>query len=311
LTSGAVRPVTRDAVARYTLLAIGIVGLSMAGVLYKLAHAPTVAIVAYRMLFAVAIIWPLTYVTRLAGGGQIRMPIARADVIAAASSGSLFALDVTLWALSLQFTSVASASLLVSMDPVFVAIFAALLFREKLSAAMAAGMAVAVTGAAIITIGDFRISGRALAGDALALSAALAETGYLLLGRHVRRRVDTLRYVSIVYAACAVCVWLALVAFGVSARISPYDLRVSLALALSATVIGHTLVSKSLGHMPAAVVAISFLSQPIITASLAYVILHQLVAPLTAAGGTLALVGIAVVVAANERYVAAAPPQTV
>ena len=88
-------------------------------------------------------------------------------------------------------------------------------------------------------------------------------------------------------------------------------IAVCAALALFATVLGHTLVSWSLGHMPAAVVAISFLSQPIVTAFFAYVILHQLVAPLTAIGGTIALAGIGVVVFANERAVASGPPQAI
>ncbi len=296
---------------RYALLAIGIIGLSTAGVFYKLAYAPVLAIVAYRMLFAVAIIVPFALVR-----GQVRkpadhVPLSRSDAVASAIAGVLFALDVTLWAVSLQFTSVSSAALLVSMDPVFVALLAAVLFGERPTLAMAAGMAIAVAGATIITIGDFHISGRALWGDALALAAALAETGYLLLGRHVRRRVDTLRYVSVVYSACAICVWIALVASGVSMHITAHDAAVALALAICATVIGHTLVSKSLGHMPAAVVAIAFLSQPIITATLAFIVLHQLVAPLTALGGSIALAGIGVVVVANERSVAEVPSQTV
>jgi drug/metabolite transporter (DMT)-like permease len=297
--------------ARYALLAVGIAGLSMACVLYKLATAPTIAVVAYRMIFAVGMIGPLVYVSRRSANVLRRAPVARSDAVAAALSGTLFALDVTLWALSIQFTSVSSAALLVSMDPIFVAVFAALIFGERPSWPMIAGMAIAACGAAVITVGDFRISGRALLGDALALSAAFAETGYLLLGRHVRQRVDTLRYVVIVYSACAVCVWLALLVLRVPAGISGHDLAVCGALALFATVLGHTLVSWSLGHIPAAVVAISFLSQPIMTAFFAYLVLHQVVAPLTAIGGTIALVGIGVVAFANERYVATGPPQAI
>ena len=296
---------------RYALLALGILGLSMAGVLYKLATAPTLTIVAYRMLFAVVMMAPLLYVSRLRATPERSAPLARADVAAAVLSGTLFAFDVTLWAISIQFTSVSSAALLVSMDPIFVAVAAALIFGERPSAPMVAGMAIAACGAAVITIGDFHISGRALIGDILALSAAFAETGYLLLGRHVRQRVDTLRYVVIVYSACAVCVWLALALFHAPATVSRHDLIVCAALALFATVMGHTLVSKSLGHMPAAVVAIAFLSQPIMTALLAYLVLRQVVAPLTAIGGLIALVGIGVVAFANERYVASGPPAAI
>ncbi len=301
----------RVALARYALLAVGIAGLSMAGVFYKLASAPTIAVVAYRMAFAVLMMGPLVWLSRGSHNVLRRAPIARGDVVAAALAGTLFALDVTLWALSLQFTSVSSAALLVSMDPIFVAVFAALLFGERPTWPMIAGMAIAAAGAAVITIGDFRISGRALVGDSLALCAAFAETGYLLLGRHVRQRVDTLRYAIIVYAACAACVWLALVVLRVPASISAHDLAVCAALALVATVLGHTLVSSALGVMPAAVVAISFLSQPIMTAFFAYLILHQGVAPLTAVGGTIALVGIGVVAFANERSVETGPPQAI
>ncbi|MBC5808526.1 MAG: hypothetical protein DLM53_10670 [Candidatus Eremiobacter antarcticus] len=296
-----------SSLARYALLAVGIAGLSMAGVFYKLASATVIAIVAYRMVMAALLMLPLVAFAR-GGGAQRRSRFAPRDVLAAVVSGTLFALDVTLWALSLQFTSVSSAALLVSMDPIFVAAFGALFLRERPGPLMVGGMAIAACGAVIITVGDFHISGRALLGDALALCAAFAETGYLLLGRYVRRRVDALRYASVVYAACAACVWIALVASQTSPVIGAHDALVCLALALVATVVGHTIVSQSLGAMPAVVVAVAFLSQPIMTAGFALLFLHQAVAVATALGGTVALLGIGVVAYANERYVAEASP---
>ena len=297
--------------ARYALLTVGIAALSTAGVLYKLASGSTSTIVAYRMLIAVFMMGPLVFISRTSADPLRHRTIAGSDGRLASLAGVLFAMDVTLWALSVQFTTVSSAALLVSMDPVFVAIAAALLFGERPSLAMIAGMAIAVGGAAVITVGDFHISGRAFVGDALALSAAVAETGYLLLGRHVRQRVDALRYAWIVYGACAACVWLALVALCAPATLGPNDLLICVGLALLPTVLGHTLVSWSLGHMPAAVVAISFLSQPILTAFFAFIVLHQVIAPLTAIGGSIALCGIGVVAFANERAVGSGPAQVV
>jgi drug/metabolite transporter (DMT)-like permease len=290
------------------LLALGIAGLAMAGVFYKLATAPTLTIVAYRMLMAAALMWPLLVLSRSRPSAQRRTAFSRPDLIATALSGTLFSLDVSLWALSLQFTSVSSAALLVSMDPIFVAAFGALFLRERPTGLMIAGMAVAACGAVIITAGDVRASGRALIGDTLALSAAFAETGYLLLGRHVRQRVDTLRYASVVYAACAVCVWIVVAVLHVSPAINGHDLIVCLGLAVVATVLGHTLVSHSLGHMPAVVVAVAFLSQPIMTASFAWLLLHQAIAVVTAVGGTIALAGIGIVAYANERATGDAAP---
>ncbi|HLW38314.1 MAG TPA: DMT family transporter [Candidatus Eremiobacteraceae bacterium] len=298
----------RIAFRRYALLALGIAGLAMAGVFYKLATAPVLTIVSYRMLMATALMLPLLWLSRRGSGAQRRATFGRSDFLATALSGALFSLDVCLWALSLQFTSVSSAALLVSMDPIFVATFGALFLRERPTGLMIAGMAVAACGAVIITTGDVRISGRALIGDALALSAAFAETGYLLLGRHVRQRVDTLRYATVVYAACALCVWVAAVILRVPSAITAHDLLVCLGLALVATVLGHTLVSRSLGHMPAVVVAVAFLSQPIMTATFAWLLLRQPIPVIRALGGSVALLGIGIVAYANERTVAEGPP---
>ena len=298
----------RAGYGRYGLLAVGIAGLAMAGVFYKLTSAPVLTVVAYRMVMAATLMLPLLWLSRRSPEGQRLARFDRSDMLATSLSGVLFAADVAIWAASLQFTSVSSAALLVSMDPIFVAAFGALFLRERPTLLMIAGMAVAAWGAAIITFGDVRLSGRALIGDGLALCAAFAETGYLLIGRHVRQRVDTLRYASVVYAVCAISVWFAVIVLGVSPVVSSHDLLLCLGLALVATVLGHTLVSRSLGHMPAVVVAVAFLSQPIMTASFAWLFLRQMIPLLTALGGTIALAGIGVVAFANERTVAAGPP---
>src|ERR1700694_5570145 len=247
----------------------------MAGVFYKLATAPVIAVVAYRMLLATALMLPLLWISRGNKSEQRGAVFGASDVLATALSG---------------------------------AIFGALFLRERPTGLMILGMAVAACGAVIITTGDVRVSGQALIGDALALCAALAETGYLLLGRHVRQRVDTLRYATVVYAACALCVWVGLGLSHTSPLISTHDLLVCFGLALVVTVFGHTLVSRSLGHMPAVVVAVAFLSQPIMTAAFAWLLLHQAIPVLTALGGSIALAGIGIVAYANERSVAEGPP---
>jgi drug/metabolite transporter (DMT)-like permease len=80
-----------------------------------------------------------------------------------------------------------------------------------------------------------------------------------------------------------------------------HDVWLAVALALVVTVMGHTLISRSLGYMPAAVVAVCILSQPLIAAVLAFIFLHQTVPLTTAIGGLIALAGIGLVAYANER----------
>jgi drug/metabolite transporter (DMT)-like permease len=289
------------AAGRYSLLLLGVVGLSCAGIFYSLAHAPAMVIVAYRSLFAVILMLPLLALSRRGARAATQTPIQSGDLALSIVAGALFALDLTLWAVGLHYTSVSSAMLFVSTDPIWIALFGAMFFAEKPKPLAVAGILVAVAGTAVVAGMDIRISGSALAGDALALAAALAETWYLLIGRRVRAHVDTTRYATIVYISCAVCTWLMLWSARYSPEVSLNDVWLAIALALIVTVMGHTLIQRSLGYMPAAVVAVCILSQPLIAALLAFAILHQRVPVTTAIGGLIALAGIGLVAYANER----------
>lgn len=289
---------------RYGLLFVGIAGLSLAGVFYRAASAPAVAMVAWRMLIGVAVLAPVAVATRAAV--RVASPFSAADIRLSVFAGVCFCVDLVVWAVSLRYTSIASAALFVSTQPIYVAAFASTVLGERLSRATVLGIALGILGIVIVGALDVRIAGHALIGDALALAAAFAETIYLLIGRRVRQRVDAPRYVMIVYATCAACCWMALFALHVPATMSGHDMMMALGLALSATVVGHTLVSFSLGHMPAAVVAVSFLAQPMLAALFALAILQQSIPWTTAAGGLIALAGIGIVAYANERQPAAA-----
>lgn len=286
---------------RYAILLIGIVGLSMAGVFYKLSAAPVATIVAYRMLMATLLTVPLALMSGVLAPRQGRVRFGRADVAISALSGIFFALDILLWAASIQFTTVASAALVVSTDPIFVALLAWVLFHERPSPLLLGGIAIGVAGMLLVVGHDMRLSGRALLGDGLAICAALCETGYLLVGRHVRQRIDAPRYTLVVYAASAAVVWLVVAATRTQTAMTPHDFLMAFALAAVVTMLGHSLISQSLGHLPAAVVAASFLAQPILSALAALAFIHQAIAPTTVLGGLVALAGIGIVAYANER----------
>jgi drug/metabolite transporter (DMT)-like permease len=294
----------RGQAGRYGLLLLGVAGLSLAGVFYKLAAAPIVAVVAWRMLIGAAVMAPITLVLR--PPAATRVPLSASDVQWSVGAGVFFCADLMLWAISLHYTSVASAALFVSTQPIYVAALAAAFFHERPTTAVLGGILLGLAGIVIVGVADLRLSGAALIGDGLALTAALAETAYLLLGRHVRKRVDAPRYALIVYATCAACSWAVVAALRVPPHMSAHDMMMAFSVALSATVIGHTLVSFSLGHMPAAVVAVSFLAQPMLAGLFALAFLHQPIPLATVSGGLIALAGIGIVAYANERTTAAA-----
>ncbi|MCK9906986.1 DMT family transporter, partial [Frankia sp. Cpl3] len=91
-----------------------------------------------------------------------------------------------LWFESLRYTSVASSTVLVTLQPLFAFIGGYFLFKERVSALALSGSLLAITGSFVIGWGDFQVGGTALWGDALALLGAMTVTGYWLIGQYVR-----------------------------------------------------------------------------------------------------------------------------
>ena len=73
-----------------------------------------------------------------------------------------------LWFESLQYTSVASSTVIVTLQPLFSMIGGYFLFKERFTKGAVIGCLIAISGSIIIGWQDFKISGEALYGDILA-----------------------------------------------------------------------------------------------------------------------------------------------
>jgi len=225
----------------------------------------------------------------------------RADWPAFVAAGALLALHFLPWTLSLRYTSVASSVLFVSLHPVFVALLGWFLFGESVGARRLVGIGLAVAGSAIIGGGDLRLAGPALVGDGLALLGALALAGYLLLGRRVRQQYSAVAYSLPVYAlAGLVAAGLAPVAGVRLAPVKASDFVLFFLLALVCTLGGHTLYNYALRRLPVALVAVSFLGEPVGAAALAWLLLAEPPTPAVLLGGLVILCGLYLAIRSRE-----------
>src|SRR5262249_32433237 len=133
----------------------------------------------------------------------------------------------------------------------------------------------------------------ALWGDALAVVGAVAMAGYLIAGRRLRQRLDTLTYCTAVYCVAWLTLLVWTTATGADVRaFPPGDAVWFVALAVFSTLGGPTLFNWALGHVPAGLVAVVLVGEPVGAAVLAWLILGQSVGLATALGGALILAGI-------------------
>jgi drug/metabolite transporter (DMT)-like permease len=262
----------------------------------RLSRAPAATLAFYRLALTVLIFlpaWPRDS-RPLAG-------LPGADRWAAAAAGGLLGVHFLTWIASLGMTSVASSVVLVSTHPLWVAAWSALVWHERLSRRGAAGIATALTGTAVLALGD-GVGGLSLAGDLLALVGAASFAGYLLVGRNLRSRIAVLPYATAVYAVAAVALLPALLVL--RAPLWPYPARQWLlfaALAVVPTVGGHTVFNWSLAYLPATAVSVALLWEPVGASLLAWWLLGQPPTASDVAGGALVLAGIAL-------YAWSAPP---
>lgn len=223
-------------------------------------------------------------------------------------AGLMFAADLALWHQSIRFTSVANATLLANLAPVFVTLAAWRLYDERITRRFAVGLAMALAGAALLVAGSLRIGAQTAFGDLLAVAAAVFYAGYLLGVSRQRRLFNTLQVMFWTTAAGAVATLPLALALGETLLPpAPRDWLILGALALLSHVGGQGLIAYALAHLPAAFSSVSLLVQPVAAAVFAWVLLAERFGAQQAAGGAVVLAGIVLCRLAMSRVPAPGP----
>ncbi|TKX55914.1 DMT family transporter [Halorubrum sp. SP3] len=292
---------SKPAVSPKAGLAAAVAAVSAGAVLVRLSEAPSSVAAFYRVLFTTL---PLASIAAWRYRGELAR-IRPRDLTFAALSGVALAVHFAAWFESLRWTSVAASVTLVQAQPVFVALGAWLLLRERVTRRMAGGIAVAVGGMAAMSVGDFlggvAVGPRPLYGNALALAGAVAAAGYVLAGRSLRQRISLVPYVTVVYGVCAVVLLAFVLAAGHSLTgYPPREWLLFAGLAAGPGLLGHTVLNWALAHLDSSVVSVSLLGEPVGATLLAFAFLSETPTPATVAGGCVVLAGIYVTATANR-----------
>jgi drug/metabolite transporter (DMT)-like permease len=270
----------------YLLLPIGIIAISTASIFIKLCDAPVLIIATYRMVLASLALMPFACHEKTWRGWE------RSDLGWLFLSGLFLSFHFAFWIASLKYTSVASSVVLVTTHPIFVGFGGWLFLKERLGLNLIFGIALSVLGSGLIGYGDMSLSKEALMGDGLALLGAITASGYLLVGRKMRKDRDLLSYIFPVYSTAGLTlILLALIFqkpfFGYSSSTYLFLFL----LALVPQLMGHTTFNWALKYLPASLVAITILGEPIGSTLLAYLILGEGLTVWKVLGGILILTG--------------------
>ena len=271
----------------FLLLPIGIIAVSTASILVKLCDAPALIIAVYRMIFASLMLFPFACYRRIWKGWS------RSEFKWMILSGIFLSLHFAFWIASLKYTSVASSVVLVSTHPIFVGIGSWLFLRERLGLYLVLGILLSVLGSGLISYGDTALSENALMGDGFALLGAMTASGYFLVGKRMRKNQDLLSYIFPVYSTAGLLLIILSIIFQKSfTGYSSSTYLYLFLLALIPQLICHTTFNWALRYLPASLVSITILGEPIGSTLLAYLILGEKLTTLKIIGWISILSGI-------------------
>ncbi|KGP90092.1 membrane protein [Pontibacillus chungwhensis BH030062] len=283
----------------YIAIVIGVLSVSTAAVFVKLAStAPASIIAQYRLLFAVLLMAPFV----LTKHRKEFKSITKKDWILSIAAGVFLAFHFILWFESLNYTSVASSVVLVTLQPIFAFIGTFLFFKERFTAGAILSMLIAITGSVVISWGDFQISGLALLGDILALLGAMMVTGYFLLGQTVRKRLSLMTYTFVVYGISTITLFIYNIILQNPFIGYPSQYwMIFLALAIIPTFLGHTLFNWSLKWLSTSTISMSIVFEPVGASLLAYVILGETLSWSQWLGGVIVIVGLSLFIYSTSK----------
>ncbi|MEO0079826.1 MAG: DMT family transporter [candidate division WOR-3 bacterium] len=252
-------------------LGTGIIVLSFASIIIRLLPLPSLVIAAGRLGLASVILAPLFWFRV----GRRIVELRRVSWGLVLLSGILLAAHFGLWIESLQRTSVASSVMLVALNPIFVAVLAPLLLKERLNWRLGLAVALGAVGAVVISLPRLQSPGSTL-GNLLAVGGAVCAAGYLLAGRRIRPGLSLVSYIYIVYTISAIMlIGVALLTGERFTGFRPQVYGLLLLLAVGPQLVGHTSLNWALRYLKAPVVAMAVMGEPIGATILAWLILGQ------------------------------------
>ena len=269
------------------LLGAGLIGL--APLFVKWSELSPSWILFYRMFFALPFLALINFYYNKSQAFKLRNGKNLFLVIVAALA---FAIDMSAWHWSIQFTSIANSTIIVNTAPIYIVILGVLLFKESISGRFLLSFALTYAGVfGLVYFSNLKTAGT-LFGDGLALMAAFMYATYLLI---ISRLGKESSINIIFYTTLFTCIFSLVPALVESREFLPsgnIEILNLFTMAILCQVGGQFFITFSLPKVTASFGSVGLLMQPIIATIFGAIIFYEYLNFLQLSFVVLALVGI-------------------
>ena len=290
---------TNDSRLPYLALIVGMFAISTSAILIRWTSDETEPLVigSYRQTFATLLFVPFLIKDK----AQELFSLSQARIGEMVVTGILLGAHFGFFISSVKATSVAASVLLGTCHIIYVAIIGWILFGEGLTRKGIIGTSLALSGIVILFWGDLAQDPGNFDGNVLAFISGILAGLYYLGGRKLRKEISLPTYALVVYLSSAITMWIVVIVQDLEyLNIPNSDFQLFFLMALVPTLLGHTMQNWALAFLPAYVVSITLLTEPIGSGILAWHLFEEVPSLGVFIGGLIVLFGV-YMVALSEK----------
>jgi len=279
----------------FIALALGLTSFGFAPILVRLAtEYSAVQISTIRTVLGALILIPI-YLSR---NKEIdsATPILKKEHKWMALAGIMLGLHFMSWTGSLYFTSVASASVLVTIHPIILILAERTLYRINFAVTVWIGVGIAFMGSMLLGYADYNAESTFInpaLGNALAFIAAVIFAIYFLIGRRVRQNHSLIEYLFPVYTWAAITsVVILIIVEGFTFPLDQKILLIGLGLAAGPQIIGHGALNYAIKYVSPTLLSTLILAEPLLASLLALFLFEELPSVISISAMCIILLGV-------------------
>jgi drug/metabolite transporter (DMT)-like permease len=274
-------------------VAIAVLCFSVSSSVVKKSGADGVAVAFWRLLLT-SLVWNVILFVK---GRHLTWATIRPLLL----PGACFGLNLACFFLAVNNTAIAHAEFIGSSAPLVLVPAGALLYRERLDGRALAWALLAIVGIALVLFAGPAKGPARLGGDLLAVCALLLWTGYLLLGKRARVRLDVAEFMAGVTPIAAVAI-IPLIVVDDTDLAMPWGGWLVVCILTVVTGLGaHGLIVFAQRHVPVSTMSVLQVAQPALAVAWAFLLLDEEILAVQLVGMALVLLGLGLFTWSSQR----------
>ncbi len=259
----------------FTILGFGLIAFGFSPIFVRVgSETPALVLAAYRTVIASLLLIPYWIAKKGTYSSSLN------EKLLTFLAGLCLGVHFICWIASLYYTSVASASVLVTIHPIILILVERLWYKRQFAITTWVGVILAFLGSVLLGISDSQIEQDfvdPLFGNFLAVSAAAIFVVYILIGQNIRQKREWVDYVFPVYFFAGVtCVVAAILLGNNLLDIGLVGLGAATGMAVFPQILGHGSMNYAVKYISPTLISTLILTEPIFATTLAYLFFNEL-----------------------------------